>query len=116
LARWIDKRETIGLNGHQKLFCTLSGKTMSTAYVRSLFKRLGRKEGIAKRVHPHGLRRTHAFELANEGHPLHVVQAQLGHSSLATTDRYVKHLAPQMVIDAMRGRAWQNGRPASGDG
>ncbi len=34
------------------------------------------------------------------------IQAQLGHSSLATTDRYLRHIAPQQLIDAVRRRAW----------
>ncbi len=58
--------------------------------MRALLPRLARKAGIEKRVHAHDLRHTHAFELACEGHPLHVIQAQLGHTSLATTDRYVQ--------------------------
>jgi site-specific recombinase XerD len=112
LLRWVDKRGTIDLNGHHRLFCTLGGKQMSTAYVRNLFKRLGRKAGIEKRVHPHGLRHSHAFELAAENCPLHIIQAQLGHSSLATTDRYVKHLNPKAVVDAMQGRTWADERSA----
>ena len=48
----------------------------------------------------------HAFKLANEGHPVHVIQQQLGHSSLATTDRYVRRLNPQQVVEAIRVRTW----------
>ena len=77
------------------------------ASVRSLIQRLARKAGIEKRVHAHGLRHTHAFELANENTPLHVIQQQLGHSSLTTTDRYIRHLAPREVVEAMQGRKWE---------
>jgi site-specific recombinase XerD len=42
-----------------RLFCTIYGSPMSTSYVRQLLPRLARKAGIAKRVHPHGLRHTH---------------------------------------------------------
>lgn len=108
LQRWIDKRESIGLGAKRRLFCTLAGSPMMAVYVRNLLKRLAMKAGIEKRVHPHGLRHTHAFELANEGHPLHVIQQQLGHSSLATTDRYIRHLNPQQVVEAMRGRKWES--------
>jgi integrase/recombinase XerD len=71
-----------------------------------LLPRLAVKEGIEKRVHPHGLRHTHAAELAAEAVPLNLVQAQLGHSSLATTDRYLRHIAPAQLIEAMRARSW----------
>lgn len=107
LQRWLDRRQALGVNGRHPVFCTLKGQPLNTAYVRNLMKRLGAKVGIEKRVHPHGLRHTHAYELANEGTPLHVIQQQLGHSSLATTDRYVRHLNPQQVVEAMRGRTWE---------
>jgi integrase len=67
---------------------------------------LARKAGIEKRVHPHGLRHTHAYELMMEGVPVPIIQQQLGHSSLATTDRYVGHLAPIDLIARMQEREW----------
>ncbi len=106
LCRWLDVRASRGIKGHARLFCTLSGKPMATAYVRAMLPRLARRAGIEKRVHPHGLRHTGAFELANEGVPMHVLRAQLGHSSLATTDRYIRHLNPTTVIESMRSRSW----------
>jgi integrase len=36
-----------------------------------------------------------------------LLQPQLGHASLATTDRYVRHIAPHELIEAMRQRACQ---------
>jgi integrase/recombinase XerD len=63
-----------------------------------------RRAGIDKRVHPHGLRHSLAFNLAMSGVPIHAVQAQSGHTSLATTDRYVRHLAPADVVGVMQAR------------
>lgn len=91
----------------QAVFCTLQGEPMETAYVRALLPRLALKAGIEKRVHAHGLRHTHAAELAREGTPLNLVQAQLGHSSLATTDRYLRHIAPEELVRAMKARPWK---------
>jgi len=51
--------------------------------------------------HPHALRHTRAAELAEAGVPINVIQAALGHSSLATTDRYLAHVAPEQVLDSM---------------
>jgi len=107
LERWLDRRKQLGLTGWQRLFSTLQGHPMSDRYVRAMIVRLAKRAGIEKRVHPHGLRHSHAAELANEGTPLHVIQQQLGHSSLATTDRYVRHLAPTEVVKAMQGREWE---------
>lgn len=106
LELWLDRRAALGINGHCRVFCTLRGRPVKPAYVRMLLPRLARKAGITKRCHAHGLRHTFAYELANEGTPLHVVQLQLGHASVATTDRYIRHLNPSAVIDAMKARAW----------
>jgi site-specific recombinase XerD len=106
LERWLERRRALGIGGRAPLFCTLAGRPLKPSYVRMLLARLAAKAGIEKRVHPHGLRHTHAAELAAEGMPLNLVQAQLGHSSLATTDRYLRHIAPAQLIEAMRSRSW----------
>jgi site-specific recombinase XerD len=100
-------RASKGINGRAPAFCTLAGNNLETAYVRALLPRLANKASIEKRVHAHGLRRTHAAELAREGVPMNVIQAQLGHSNLGTTSRYLAHIAPAEVIRVMQGREWE---------
>jgi integrase len=41
---------------------------------------------------------------AAERKPMNVIQAQLGHGSLATTSRYLDHIRPQQLIDEMQQR------------
>jgi site-specific recombinase XerD len=109
---WLQERAKLGVGPRAPLFCTIArsyngrGNPIRSAYVRECLKNLARRAGIEKRVHPHGLRHTHAYELANEGTPLHLIQAQLGHTSLATTDRYVRHLAPVLALRAVQARTW----------
>jgi integrase len=38
--------------------------------------------------------------------PVNVIQKQLGHVSLATTDVYLRHIAPADVIAMGRQREW----------
>lgn len=106
LQLWLDRRAAAGISSRAPVFCTLQGKSMKTAYVRKLLPRLARKAGIERRVHAHGLRHTHAFELACEGTPIHIIQSQLGHSNTATTARYISHLNPSTVIETMKSRPW----------
>ena len=47
------------------------------------------------------------FELMWEGVPGPVIQAQLGHASLATTQRYLDHLTPEDVVEVMQLRAFE---------
>lgn len=105
IAEWIRWRSDYG-HSTGPMFCTYKGGRLAPAYLRNLMKHLGRKSVVAKRVHPHGLRHTAFFEMANEGVPLHVIQQIAGHSSLATTDVYIRHLAPTAALDAMRDRRW----------
>lgn len=67
-----------------------------------LLPRLAKKAGIEKRVHPHGFRHSGAVRLLRSGADVAVISKALGHSNIATTDRYINHLHPQMVVDAMK--------------
>jgi len=66
--------------------------------------RLGDKAGVEKRTNPHSLRHSLAFDLMWEGIPVPLIQAQLGHTSLATTQRYLDHLAPRELVETMQRR------------
>jgi len=92
--------------GRHPVFCSLRGRPMAAAYVRVVLKRLARRAGIDKRVHAHGLRHTHAAQLRAEGVDIAIISKQLGHASITTTARYLDHLAPTAVIEAMRHRTW----------
>jgi site-specific recombinase XerD len=106
LQLWLDRRVKLGIGGRSPVFCTLKGEPVESAYIRAMLPRLGTRAGIEKRVHAHGLRHTHAAELASENTPVTIIAAQLGHSSVATTDRYIRHLAPAAVVKAMQAREW----------
>ena len=102
------------MTGRHPVFCTITrangskpGQPLEQAYIRTLLPRLAKKAGIEKRVHAHGLRHSHAVELATEGLPVHLIQQQLGHANVAVTSRYINHLAPTAVIDAMKARRWE---------
>jgi integrase/recombinase XerC len=107
VERWLEVRASLGLGADAPLFCTLSGGRIHPAYVRQLLPRLAEKAGIDKRVHAQGLRYTHAAELAAEGMSAEVIRAQLGHESLASTDRYLRRISPQERIGALHRREWQ---------
>ena len=107
IEAWLERRDTLGLPAGAPLICTMKGKRMSRRNVNRLFRRLAQSAGIEKRVHPHGFRHTHAYELMMEGIPMPIIQQQLGHVSLATTDTYLSHIAPKQVIEAMGKRVWE---------
>lgn len=110
VERWMDQRRRLGLTGRNPVFAAYTkgklGQPLQQRYVRLSLARLGRRADIDKRVHPHGLRHSLASQMAERGMPTRVIQEQLGHGSLHTTDRYVHGLRPMEVIDAMKEWEW----------
>jgi len=112
LGAWLRKRAALGIAASAPYVCTLDGRPVLPSYVRSLCKRLAQRAGIdPARVHPHSLRHTFAAELAREGTAVNVIQAALGHSSLATTSLYLAHVAPDELVNALRARVWSPSAP-----
>jgi len=90
------------------LVSTLAGEPVKDAYVRSLLPRLAGKAGVAKRVHPHGLRHYFACSLDREGYPISQISALLGHRSAATTATYLDRLrgVDNHTAARLRERSW----------
>ena len=106
IEAWLERRATLGPPPGAPLFCTLKGGPIYSSQIRQLLPRLARRAEIEKRVHAHGLRHTHAYELMMEGIAMPIIQRQLGHKSLATTNTYLSHIAPKLVIETMGKREW----------
>ncbi|MCB1036814.1 MAG: phage integrase family protein [Acidobacteria bacterium] len=103
IQRWLDRRAQLGLTGRHRLFCTLKGSEIQQTNVRGTLQRLRDRAGIEKRVHPHGLRHSHAYNLCmDHGVPVTAISGQLGHSDVGTTSRYLDHLAPEARVSLLR--------------
>jgi len=102
---WLERRAGLGLAPRGPVLCTLHGTPLTASYARVLLPRIGARAGLDKRVHPHGLRHTFAAELRAEGVDIGVISKQLGHRSVASTGRYLDHIAPSGVVSAIRSRA-----------
>jgi site-specific recombinase XerD len=103
---WLRLRESLGWEPRWPVFCGPTGRPITSGYVRQLLPALARRAGIAKRVHAHGLRHTHASELRQERLDIGVISKQLGHSDISTTARYLDHIAPWTVVEAIGARRW----------
>ena len=107
LQLWLTTRAELGISSRAPLFCTISkggnslakdgtmepGSPLSQPYIWTMLHRLAAKAGTEKRVHPHGLRHSHAVRLSRRGVPMPDIQAQLGHSSLSTTSGYLESVS-----------------------
>lgn len=106
LDLWLAARRQHVPGRPRYLFCTLAGSPLSQQHMRQMLKRRAAHAGVDKRVHPHMLRHTWAFSQVQSGTPVTTIQQQLGHSTLAVTDTYLKHLAPADLIALGRADTW----------
>ena len=74
------------------VFSTRTGKPLRREQVFKIVKAAGKRAGIAN-LHPHSFRHAHVSHALDNGAPAHLVQRDVGHSSLATTTGYA-HARP----------------------
>ncbi len=75
------------------VFASRSGKPLDRGRVRIILRTAAQRAGVEAPVSPHWLRHAHASHALDHGAPIHLVQATLGHSSVATTSAYL-HARP----------------------
>jgi integrase/recombinase XerD len=107
LQRWMAKRPRFNIRNSSLVFLTTNGQMMQTSYLRHLAQRHAREAGIQKRVHVHAFRHTGACYLADQGVDIRAISKQLGHSSLAVTDRYLDHLSGDRSASVASEVVWE---------
>jgi integrase/recombinase XerD len=70
-----------------------TGRPLDASQIRRIVYAASAKAGMKSKVSPHWMRHAHASHALDHQAPLHLVQATLGHSSIATTGRYL-HARP----------------------
>ncbi|QOK25893.1 tyrosine-type recombinase/integrase [Cytobacillus oceanisediminis] len=74
----------------QALFVTSTGKRLAIRTMNTIITEIGEGAGLGKGLHPHRLRHTFATELMAKGAELSFISEEMGHSSLSTTQIYVR--------------------------
>lgn len=90
------------------VFASAAGKPLAPSNVHRVVKRAAHTAGLenAQSVSPHWLRHSHATHALDEGVPVHLVQATLGHESLNTTSKYL-HISPEKSSGEVLVRQWK---------
>ena len=89
------------------LFLSSRGRPMLRSELWRVLQRRGMAAGIPRnRLHPHALRHSFATHLQRRGMDLRTLQELLGHSSIATTEKYI-HLDTELrdMYDSFHPRA-----------
>jgi len=102
LNKWKERRPRSAL-----LFPTIRSKSgkggpIEPRQLRLQFARYVEAAELPKWVTPHVLRHSYATDFLNRGGSIRTLQIILGHSSLATTEKYL-HVTDKDVAVAMRG-------------
>lgn len=103
LGNWRGRRRVQA----ELLFTTLQGEKLIDRYVRAMVKRVAKKAGISKDVHPHTLRHTFATDLYRETKNIRLTQKALGHSDLSTTMIYT-HIVDDELEGALKTFRWND--------
>jgi site-specific recombinase XerD len=83
-----------GLAGEDgPVFRSRKGGALTARQAQRVVDAAAKRAGLRAGVSPHWLRHAHATHALERGAPIHIVQATLGHASVATTDRYL-HARP----------------------
>jgi integrase/recombinase XerD len=82
-----------GTGSEEPVFSSRSGKPLDRSGVLRFVKAAAARAGVNPRTTTHWLRHAHASHALDRGAPIHLVQATLGHASVATTSRYL-HARP----------------------
>ncbi|MDD3927165.1 MAG: tyrosine-type recombinase/integrase [bacterium] len=77
----------------EPVFRSQKGGPLDRSQVIRIVRAAAKRAGIDTNVSPHWLRHAHASHALDRGCPIHLVQATLGHASVATTGRYL-HARP----------------------
>lgn len=75
------------------VFRSRKGGHLDESQVWRIVRKAAKRAGIEKEVSCHWLRHAHASHALDRGAPIHLVQSTLGHSSVATTGKYL-HARP----------------------
>ena len=83
-----------GADASSPVFKSQKGSALSVTQIWRIVASAAKKAGIEGRVSPHWLRHSHASHALDRGASVALVRDTLGHSSIATTSKYL-HARPQ---------------------
>ncbi|ECA1878895.1 tyrosine-type recombinase/integrase [Salmonella enterica] len=102
IKKWLEVRP-LYLKGEDQgwLFLTTYGERISRQWIYKLTQKYGLKAGLSLKVHPHMLRHSCGYALANQGLDTRLIQDYLGHRNINHTVHYTASNPARFI------RVWQ---------
>ncbi|MGJ0627543.1 tyrosine-type recombinase/integrase [Xenorhabdus bovienii] len=111
ILKWLEIRNNNSVyRASLWLFPSRKGGKLSRQWVHVLMGRYGEQAGLSIRLHPHKLRHSCGFELANQGLDTRLIQDYLGHRNIRHTMHYTAS-SPERFQ-----KAWQQNQQLKIDG
>lgn len=107
LDLWLIDREDFVENDNDALFITTKGDRLTSSSISKLVEKYC-EEGLGYKISPHKLRSGFCSILYNKTHDVEFVRRTVGHSNIATTQRYIKtdgdekERAVKIISDSLR--------------
>lgn len=89
------------LGADEYLFESRQGGRLDTSRMRQIMIKARRAAGINKKISPHKLRHKAAVRWVRKSGNVNAVRELLGHESVATTTRYVKHIELDELVEVV---------------
>ncbi len=102
VCMYVSQRNAIH-QSEPSLFLNPAGKRLSSQGVARILSQMAERAGLKTAVTPHMIRHTVATLLLRYGADIRVVQEVLGHSSIATTQRYT-HVSKEHLVSTLAAR------------
>ena len=98
IVAYIEKSRKLLVSGNNEkaLFVNVTGDKMTRQGFWKILKAYAVKANIKKTITPHTLRNSFASHLLENGADIHDIQVILGHTDIASTQRYAQFLKDKM--------------------
>jgi integrase/recombinase XerC len=97
LRGWIKERSALAKPDEMAVFVGRNGRRLGARNIQLRLAKLGLRQGLPTKLHPHLFRHSFATHLLESSHDLRGVQEMLGHADISTTQIYThldfQHLA-----------------------
>lgn len=102
LMKYLRARATYVKDNNKALFISRNRRRISVISVQKLIEKLGKENNISG-LHTHSLRHYYIQSLLKQGVNIYYISSVVGHSSISTTETYLRSMNKNIILDSVKG-------------